>query len=201
MWLVLFSSSWIGSIFFFCQLLISCFVVPSLKHVFFVAYWYISSGPVLMDEFVVWYRQKYPPKSSSAWLTLPESSFTTKSILQHAAHGLCKLIMPRKDIHWLGMLLTKNVTLKRHQSHCDFFNSGMNEITKQCIEMARTIHCFNLHALPIALLKKLEKRHIKNIYYSCTWKKGSFDLLHWEVLTERKHLSTPINVSSLRLTY
>jgi len=110
-------------------------------------------------------------------------------------------IIARKDFHWLGMLLTKNVTLKSPHSYCKFFNSGMNEITKQCNEMARTIHCLTLCAMPIALLESWKKDKLKILTKSCTCKKTFFffDLLHCEVLTERKHHSTPVNLSSLRL--
>ena len=99
------------------------------------------------------------------------------------------------------MLLIKNVTLKSHHSHCDFFNSGMNEITKQCKEIARTIHYLNLHAMPIALLESWRKHKLKILTKAEHARKNYFDLLHCEVLTERKHISTPVNLSSLSLNF
>lgn len=65
-----------------------------------------------------------------------------------------------------GLQLTKNVAYKNVSLESSvigiFFSCGVNEITKQCNEMAQTIHYLNLHALPTALLESWRKGKLKN---------------------------------------
>ena len=66
-----------------------------------------------------------------------------------------------------GLQLAKNVAYKKcfvkESSVIGIsFSSGVNEITKQCNEMAQTIHYLNLHALPTALLESWRKGKIEN---------------------------------------
>lgn len=118
-------------IFFFCHNFLLCcsltlIIILKLICSFFIVSCYYSSGPVLMDEFVVWYQQKYPPKSSSAWLTLPESSFTTERMCQNLCNmQMMDFAIPRKDFSWQGMLLKKNCCVEEPlQSLWYFFHSG-----------------------------------------------------------------------------
>ena len=61
--------------------------------------------------------------------------------------------------------------------------------------MARPIRYLTLHAMPIALLESWRKGKLKILTKVVHARKSYFDLLHCEVLTERKHLSIPISQS------